>query len=361
MKKIIAVLCMWGMLAGMFAGCGGEHGSRQPADASMVVMKINGEAVPASLLASYMAYLKPQYEEAYAEQFGSSERMWESSRYQTLLVNSAIRQIQYEKAVPVAMNDLGLKFSEEDAAAVRDTIAMQKQVCGGEAVYREFLAQIGQTPEQYEKILTIAAELDQIKEQLYGENGIVKVTDEVVKNRYLSEYYRAKQIFIRGTAEGGSALSAEKLREKEALIQSIYEKLQAGESFDTLLSLYGEDGGMQAYPEGYTFARDEHLIPEFVNTAVLLQEGEYSGIVESSAGWHIIQRLPLDMSVLYHPQGSLTKTCIYDEIADALTDLTSYMEPYLAALSIETMDCLSEITVDNLERYLIPEKKTGPV
>jgi len=71
---------------------------------------------------------------------------------------------------------------------------------------------------------------------------------------------------------------------------ALLERLHAGEDFVTLLLEYGEDPGMDAYPEGYTFVVGD-MVLEFEEGTLALEVGEISGIVQTSFGYHIIMRV----------------------------------------------------------------------
>ena len=89
--------------------------------------------------------------------------------------------------------------------------------------------------------------------------------------------------------------------EKKALAEEIKQKLDACEGdltaltalFRELADEYSEDPGRETYPTGYTFTTGA-MVPEFEAAAYALAEGAVSEIVESSFGYHILLRLPLD-------------------------------------------------------------------
>ena len=53
-----------------------------------------------------------------------------------------------------------------------------------------------------------------------------------------------------------------------------------------------EDPGLSYYPDGYVFGPGE-MMEEFENGAAALKDYEVSDPVETSAGYHVILRLPL--------------------------------------------------------------------
>ena len=62
--------------------------------------------------------------------------------------------------------------------------------------------------------------------------------------------------------------------------------------FDELMA-EADDPGMTNFPDGYIFT-DDQMVQEFEDGARALADYEISDIVESSYGYHIILRLPLD-------------------------------------------------------------------
>lgn len=82
----------------------------------------------------------------------------------------------------------------------------------------------------------------------------------------------------------------EKLSVKERLLD-LRTRILKGESFATLAILYSEDpGSAKKGGELGMYGRGE-LYPEFEDVAFNLKEGEISGIVETEAGFHIIQMI----------------------------------------------------------------------
>ena len=66
------------------------------------------------------------------------------------------------------------------------------------------------------------------------------------------------------------------------------------EFFHELMHEVSEDlGGLMSYPDGYLFVHKD-MVLEFSDTTAGLEIGELSGIVETSYGYHIILRIPLD-------------------------------------------------------------------
>ena len=93
-----------------------------------------------------------------------------------------------------------------------------------------------------------------------------------------------------------SSSSSATFRDSKALAETVLEKVQAGEDFDQLIEDYGEDPGMNTEPNkslGYLIGEgfDSVYDQAFYDAAMQLKkEGDTSGIVEGSYGYHIIRR-----------------------------------------------------------------------
>lgn len=82
----------------------------------------------------------------------------------------------------------------------------------------------------------------------------------------------------------------EKLRVKEQLMD-LRKRILQGESFSTMAILYSEDPGSAKKGGELGFYGRGQLYPEFEGVAFKLQEGEVSNIVETEAGYHVIQMI----------------------------------------------------------------------
>lgn len=80
----------------------------------------------------------------------------------------------------------------------------------------------------------------------------------------------------------------EKIRVKKRLLE-LRKRILKGENFSTLAILYSEDPGSAKNGGELGFYGRGQLYPEFEAVAFKLKEGEVSDIVETEAGYHIIQ------------------------------------------------------------------------
>ncbi len=139
-----------------------------------------------------------------------------------------------------------------------------------------------------EKTFLISPLIDAFDSDLFITNYFSTAMSEedfdAAKKWYAGNYVSAKHILI--GFEGRTKTQAKKLADE------VYKKAKKGSDFDKLIEEYGEDPGMTAYPEGYTFTAGE-MVEEFEEAAFTLDEGKISEIVETSYGYHIIKRIPL--------------------------------------------------------------------
>jgi peptidyl-prolyl cis-trans isomerase SurA len=82
----------------------------------------------------------------------------------------------------------------------------------------------------------------------------------------------------------------ERIRVKEQLLE-LRKRILQGESFSTLAILYSQDPGTAKKGGELGFYGRGQLYPEFEAVAYKLNEGEVSNVVETEAGYHIIQMI----------------------------------------------------------------------
>lgn len=121
------------------------------------------------------------------------------------------------------------------------------------------------------------------------------------------------------------------LVEDRETAQTLLERLDAGESFDALLSGYNTDPGMEAEPFatlGYLvgpYPSKVDYLPGFKEAALALTEvGQHSGIVETESGFHILRlerRLPGGTKPLEEVRDAIHAMLLKADQTKQLTDL----------------------------------------
>lgn len=126
-----------------------------------------------------------------------------------------------------------------------------------------------------------------------------------------------------------------------ALAQDLLAQIQAAEDpaakLDELMNEYSEDGrdedGALYQPDGYTFTDEDSLVDGFREATLALEVGEISDIVETDYGYHIILRLPVDVSQ-YHDE---YMESTLEAIISARTE-TAEVEPATELESVNVSD-----------------------
>ena len=72
-------------------------------------------------------------------------------------------------------------------------------------------------------------------------------------------------------------------------LKGFRKRVQNGEDFSFLASLYSEDPGSSKVGGDLGFVKKGKLVPKFESVAFRLQEGELSNVVETKFGFHLIQ------------------------------------------------------------------------
>ncbi len=200
-------------------------------------------------------------------------------------------------------------------------------------VYRLLLSQAARNADFYATPDIVNERLNQMKINLGGEEAL---TAWMIGNGYSSEsFYEAlkleieagwqrNQIFNAVPRESEQALARQLFFYSNAQALAAYNLLENGNSFDFVVQEYDPEnlGNLDWFPRNYL------LLPEIENLAFSLQLGEYSGIVETEFGFHILQLID------YNPAKELTADILLNLQEKALY---SWLEGQWAQSQIEVL------------------------
>ena len=181
------------------------------------------------------------------------------------------------------------KEFDEEIATILDQIKLQYGEDSDTILYEEFFS----TPyfmlahnavfSIYNKLFEDFSKPDT---EIYEE-----IKADTVKYYNDNDYVRAKHILVMFPESDN--LTQEEKSETLKKAQAVLEKVNAGEDFDKLIDQYNEDPGMKSSPGGYYFGEGK-MVAAFENATRELEIGKTSGLVETTYGYHIIKRLPID-------------------------------------------------------------------
>ena len=313
------------------------------------VLTVNGDAVTADEYSGYMLYNMQYYASMYA-QMGLSDLWSNEDMAKSLgasMPEAAEQQAIYARVVMQKFNELGLKLSyneqKEMASVRRNSIANTSK-----DAYLNQIAQFGFSDQTYQNFMYISQCYQALNDYYFGENGVNTPSDEDIQKYYEDNYITAKHILIT-TVDPASGETKRTDEEAKKEAQSILDRINAGEDFDTLMNQYSEDTGLSNNPNGYTFTEGQ-MVTEFYDGAKALAEDEVSELVKSSYGYHIIKRVKLDDSQLDN-----FKSDIVSAISGSMDEL---LQQWIDEAQVETTDLYSTITYENVYDYLPKDVQT---
>lgn len=313
------------------------------------VLTVNGDAVAADEYSGYMLYNMQYYASMYA-QMGLTDLWANEDMAKSLgasMPEAAEQQAIYARVVMQKFNELGLKLSyneqKEMASVRRNSIANTTK-----DAYLNQIAQFGFSDQTYQNFMYISQCYQALNDYYFGENGVNTPSDEDIQKYYEDNYITAKHILIT-TVDPASGETKRTDEEAKKEAQSILDRINAGEDFDTLMNQYSEDTGLSNNPNGYTFTEGQ-MVTEFYDGAKALAEDEVSELVKSSYGYHIIKRVKLDDSQLDN-----FKSDIVSAISGSMDEL---LQQWIDEAQVETTDLYSSITYENVYDYLPQDVQT---
>ena len=246
--------------------------------------------------------------------YGMTEIPWDSDvggvTAEQSMLYTALQLAAFYRLLPEIGAQEGLSIPQETLDDMDTDEAYFLAELGSETAMEHYFWMAMMTPATFRENY-LAGEMNaMLQEHYFGQDSEGYPTDAEVLSFAQDEegYYRAKHILLLTkdmenwvTNEDGTSgyapLDDDVVAEKKAQADDLLAQLRAADDpvalFDTLMNEYSEDTGLAANPDGYTTCKGE-MVPEFEEAALALKDGEISDVVESTYGYHIILRLPLE-------------------------------------------------------------------
>ena len=299
-----------------------------------IVASLDGNGASADLITYWIGY-NATYLNSYMQYYGGGALDWDYVMSDGTAMPDYIKQdvlatVKQELLIENLANKYGVTLTDEQRAAIESDEQSFIEQYGSEEAFDEELAKLGLRRETYERI-TATNYLYQNLYKLYlTEGSALYASDEDLAAYAAAQNYITADHILLTTVDTatGEALSDEAIAEKKALAEELAEKLKnyTGDDlasyFAELADEYSEDPGRASNPTGYTFTTGS-MVKEFEDAAYALDEGAVSDIVESSFGYHILLRLPLDKAAAAESVREAYFTNFIDEQLEKVTLATS--------------------------------------
>ena len=287
-------------------GCGNENVTEEEAP-DRILFTANGAEVTEDFFRYFVYYYKTELESVYGVITDWNAELQDGMTYWEYVKHMAEEWFLYAGAVRAQLIRLGIEITEEDLSAVEENWTALCENYGGEEAAITALEESHCSKEMYKYIVETNVLTEKCFAHMYGLDGS-KVSDEDCADKTAEDgYYMTKHILIltSKTDEAGNTVALTEEEKTDALkkAESIVTLLdqcapeEVESRFDELMYSFTEDPGIAAFPDGYLFQEGD-MVDEYFNGTTALEIGEYSGVVESSHGYHIILRLPVNYDVV---------------------------------------------------------------
>lgn len=324
MKRFSIKLLTGVLTLSLLAGCGGktapmEADPNSAADPEDLVYQIIGVGRDEALLTidgapvkaeTYLFWLANSIETMMQYGMLADDAAWAESYGDGTMADAAMADaLDTTKLYQVMENkaaELGVTLTQEQEDEVKEQIEAIIEQSGGE---EEFLARLESMCISKEGFMALnrVYYLNLGVEEKLEKAGELTATEAEVED-FITEngVYAAKHILLStrrqledGTYEDFSdEEKAQVLAQAQELRRQLSDAGDSEELFDTLMDQYSEDGrdddGNLYAPDGYTLVYENQMVPEFEAGAKALKEGEVSDPIQTSYGYHIILRIPVD-------------------------------------------------------------------
>jgi len=190
----------------------------------------------------------------------------------------------------VTLSDVDLNMLAEETEALVDMYGDVEELAVVLRAFGGFYS-----IELFESMIATQHLVEVLMDALFGVDATLFPDEDVAVYAEGEGYMMVKHIFRVKTFEGDNA----SLIELEVVLQELqeYDGDDIESFFETLMLEQSEDPGIARYPDGFLFQFPDMAIP-FSQTSATLRLGEFSDIIETEFGYHIILRIPINYDVV---------------------------------------------------------------
>jgi len=275
-------------------------------DADYIAL-VNGREVTEEDFTYFVRYYMDYVNQNYGEVEDWTAEIGSGTTYESFVLNAALQWFLYAGAISQQANRLSISLTDEDQATLDAQWDSFVSGYDDEAAALKALEEKYCTKDLYCYIMQVQYLADKVFENMYGQNGQAMTDEECASMTEGDGYLMAKHILMLTTTtdESGTSTDMDEAAKAEVLtkMQEIKDQLNAAsdeeraELFDTLMAELSEDPGSKTYTSGYLFQEGD-MVTEFYEATNSLEIGGISDIVESSYGYHIIERVPVNYDVI---------------------------------------------------------------
>jgi len=188
---------------------------------------------------------------------------------------------------------LGITLSEDDLEKIDTSIRNMVSAAGSEEMFAQMLWERScvYDPDLYYYLMRLDYLAFLIYSNQFGEYGELVTDAQLAEATKNDGYVMAKHIMREKTGDS-SVVQRRDLRKILDDLDS-YKGDNLSYFFDDLMFQHSEDGGgLSDFPGGYLFQAGD-LDDAFYEACLKLEEGQYSGILETEYAFHILYRVPI--------------------------------------------------------------------
>ena len=304
-KKLITLLSLLLSVVLTLSSCGVSTGR--------TIMEYRGSKMGEKLysywLSTYKRNILSYSGTSDTEEFWSSP-CTETQSYAEYFTEMLNKQIEYYLIGQYLFDYYNLKLDKDVISAINDDINEKIEYYGSRAELNEALGEFGMNIELLKTVYTWEEKHSAVYNHLFGDGGIAATTEEQINEYYEKNYSQIQYIVIYLAElvydENGKLsydtngnvvikeLTESELAEKNALVEEVYAKAEAGEDFLSLMAEYSEYDTLSLYPDGFFVSANEvdTYGPYIVSAAQNAEVGDIVLVEEDSAVF-IIKKMPL--------------------------------------------------------------------